>query len=120
MLAGSTQALWVESIANDRIDNPMKPDFIVTVALYPVDRGRKHPIVGQWFSCPCKFDPGDHTAWDCRILTNGETLSPGETKEFGIVFLTPEAGRLFSTVSKFYLWEGQIIGEARCVSDNSN
>jgi hypothetical protein len=45
MLAGSTQALWVESIANDRIDNPMKPDFIVTVALYPVDRGRNPLLV---------------------------------------------------------------------------
>jgi hypothetical protein len=90
----------------------MKPDFMATVTLYPADRGRKHPIIGDWFGCPCKFDPKDFTAWDCRILTNGEKFSPGETKNFGMVFLTPEAGQLFRVVSTFYLWEGHIIGEA--------
>jgi hypothetical protein len=29
-----------------------------------------------------------------------------------MTFPTPEAGMLFSKVSKFYLWEGRIIGEA--------
>ncbi len=98
----------------------MKPDFTATITLYPADRGRKHPVISQWLGCPCKFDPNDYTAWDCRILTNGEKFYPGETKDFGMVFLTPEAAQLFRVVPKFYLWEGWIIGEARCISDKSS
>jgi hypothetical protein len=45
-------------------------------------------------------------------LNRGEKFSPGETKKFGMVFLTPEAGALFRAVGKIYLWEGRIIGEA--------
>lgn len=48
-------------------------------------------------------------------MTYGEKFSPGETKELEMVFLTPEAGRLFRAVPKFYLWEGRIIGEAQPV-----
>jgi hypothetical protein len=92
----------------------MTPDFIATITLYPPNRGgRERPTVGEWFGCPCKFDPKDFSAWDCRIITNGEKFSPGETKELGIVFLTPEAGRLFQVVGNFYLWEGRIIAEAQ-------
>jgi hypothetical protein len=91
----------------------MSPDFMATITLYPSDQGgRTHPIIGEWFGCPCKFDPKDFSAWDCRILTNGEKFDLGETKEFGMVFLTPEAGRLFRTLRRFYLWEGWIIGKA--------
>ena len=98
------------------------PDFMAMINLYPSNQGgRQHPIVGEWFGCPCKFDPKDHSAWDCRILMNGVRLSPGETGEFGMVFLTPEAGRLFAVVSTFYLWEGCIIGEAKPIKrENSN
>jgi|SRR5882757_1938904 len=93
------------------------PDFLATITLYSSSQGgRQHPIVGEWFGCPCKFDPKDFSAWDCRILTNGARLSPGETKEFGIVFLTPEAGRLFRIVRTFYLREGRVIGEAIPIS----
>ena len=89
------------------------PDFIADIALYRSDQGgRKGPIVGDWFGCPCKFDERDFTAWDCRILTRGERFSPGETKRFGIVFICPEAAPLFQLAKKFYLWEGHIIGEA--------
>jgi len=95
------------------------PDFFASITLYASNQGgRQHPIVGEWFGCPCKFDPKDFTAWDCRILTNGERLSPGETGQFGMVFLTPEAGRLFRTVRTFYLWEGHIIGEASPIENS--
>ena len=91
----------------------VEPDFIATITLYPSNNGgRAGPIVGQWFGCPCKFDPKDFSCWDCRILNRGEKFSPGETKKFGMVFLTPEAGALFRAVGKIYLWEGRIIGEA--------
>jgi hypothetical protein len=99
----------------------MSPDFMATITLYRSDAGgRTNPIIGQWFGCPCKFDPKDFSAWDCRILTNGVRFEPGETKEFGVVFLTPEAGRLFAAVRIFYLWEGWIIGEAKAIVGNSN
>jgi hypothetical protein len=96
----------------------MKPGFLAAITLYP--DVRKHPIVAEPFGCPCKFDPKDYTAWDCRILTKGEKFSSGETKNFEIVFMTPQAGQLFRTVPVFYLWEGQIIGEARAIAEISN
>jgi hypothetical protein len=56
------------------------PDFIATITLYRSDQGgRQGPIIGERFGCPCKFDPKDFSAWDCRILINGERFSPGET-----------------------------------------
>jgi hypothetical protein len=67
----------------------MAPDFIANITLYPSDKGgRLHPIVGEWFGCPCKFDEKDFSAWDCRILTHGEQFLPGETKQFGMKFLS--------------------------------
>jgi hypothetical protein len=89
------------------------PDFVANITLYPTDKGgRKSPIVGEWFGCPCKFDERDFSAWDCRILNRGERFSPGESKQFGMVFLSPEVAPMFRKVQKFYLWEGWIIGEA--------
>jgi hypothetical protein len=91
----------------------ISPDFVAKITLYsPDQRGRQSPIVGEWFGCPCKFHPNDFTAWDCRILTSEEKFSPGETKHFGLVFLTREIAPVFKQVAKFYLWEGRIIGEA--------
>ena len=97
--------------------NNIAPDFIASITLYPSSDkgGRQHPIAGEWFGCPCKFDPQDFSAWDCRILTQGERFLPGETKQFGMVFLSPEAAPMFRKVSKFYLWEGHIIGEATAI-----
>jgi hypothetical protein len=95
----------------------MSPVFMAEITLYPSDQGgRSGPIIGDWFECPCKFDPKDFSAWDCRILTNGERFAPGETKQFGMVFLTPEAAGLFAAVRIFYLWEGRIIGEAKAIT----
>ena len=98
---------------------PMTPNFIAKITLYSTDSGgRKSPIVGGWqgtdsfFGCPCKFDPKDFSAWDCRVLNGMEYLHPGETKDFGIVFFSPEIVPAMQKVTKFYLWEGRIIGEA--------
>jgi hypothetical protein len=89
------------------------PHFLAEITLYPTDQGgRQAPIIGDRFGCPCKFHERDFSAWDYRILTRGERFSPGETKRFGIVFLSLEAAPMFQTVNKFYLWEGHIIGEA--------
>jgi hypothetical protein len=97
----------------------MKPDFVAKITLYSADQGgRLSPIVGgwrgpdTWFGCPCKFDPMDFSGWDCRILNGLDNFSPGETKQFGMVFLSPEIVPAMRKVQKFYLWEGHIIGEA--------
>jgi hypothetical protein len=97
-------------------------DFIASITLYPSDKGgRQYPIVGERFGCPCKIDPQDFSAWDCWILTRGERFLPGETKQFGMVFVSSEAAIMFREVRKFYLWEGHVIGEATAiVPGNSN
>ncbi len=92
----------------------VRPAFIARVTLYPTEQGgRRGPAMGEWFGCPCKFHELDMTAWDCRLLLEGEPIVPGETKEVGIVFLTPEIGPVFAKAERFLLWEGRIIGEAR-------
>lgn len=94
----------------------LAPHFIVTVSLYSTDAdGRRSSIRGDSFRCPCKFDPKDFTAWDCALLLQGASLAPGETGQFGIVFLTPEIAPVFRQSRKFFLWEGHIIGEAVAV-----
>lgn len=86
---------------------------MVDVSLYPTAQGgRQGPVWGDTYGCPCKFDPKDFSGWDCRLLLRGEQLVPGQTKRFGIVFLTPQVAPVFQHVKKFYLWEGGIIGEA--------
>jgi hypothetical protein len=93
--------------------NDLPHDFIATVTLYPANKGgRQSPIVGKWFGCPCKFDPKDFSAWDCRILNGGTPFAPGQTRHVGVAFLAPEAAAMFRRVKKFYLWEDHIIGEA--------
>ena len=54
-------------------------------------------------------------AWDCRLLVGGEPIAPGETRDVGIVFLSPEIGPAFAIAEKFLLWEGRIIGEGNKV-----
>ena len=88
--------------------------FFADVTLYATEKGgRESAIVADWFGCPVKVHEQDFSAWDFRILTQGEAISPGETKRFGVVFLMPEAGALFRRLPKFYLWEGKIIGEVK-------
>ena len=89
------------------------PHFVAKITLYPTHQnGRKSLITGEWYGCPCKFHEADFSAWDCRILINGEPFAPGETKEFAIVFLTAEIAPLFGLVERFFIWEGRVIGEA--------
>jgi hypothetical protein len=96
-------------------------DFIATITLYPASKGgRQSPIIGEWFGCPCKFDPKDFSAWDCRILNRGIRFAPGTTRHFGVAFLVPEAAAMFRRVKKFYLWEGHIIGEAAANEEPEN
>ena len=97
----------------------MTPQLIARITLYLTERGgRLSPILGGWkgaesfFGCPLKIHPNDVSAWDCRILVGNESISPGETKQFGMVFLTPEIVPVLRKLPKFYLWEGRIIGEA--------
>jgi hypothetical protein len=91
----------------------VNPDLIVDVTLYSMtEGGRHHPIVGEWFGCPCKLRKDDFDARDCRLLLNGQPMSPGETRRLGIKFLSDDSAPIFRDAGRFYLWEGKIIGEA--------
>jgi hypothetical protein len=91
----------------------MQPDLIADVKLYATSvGGRSFPIVADWFSCPCKLRLEDFEARDCRLLLGGSSMSPGESRRLGVVFLSPESAPLFRAAGTFYLWERKIIGEA--------
>lgn len=90
------------------------PHLIADVTLYPTGQGgRRGPTQSDWFSCLCKVRREDANAWDCRILMQGNPLSPGETRRAGVIFLSGErAASIFRIAGKFFLWELRIIGEA--------
>jgi hypothetical protein len=99
---------------------PMKdvvPQLIADVTFYPTEHGgRSVPTGPDWFGCPCKVHKEDVNAWDCRILLQGQPLSPGDTRRVGMVFLSGEkAASILREAGKFYLWELGIIGEARVI-----
>ena len=97
----------------------IKPDLIADVTLYPTSQGGlKGPTPTEWFGCPCMVDEDGSRGWDCRLLLDGRSMSPGETRRVGISFLSGEkAAQLFRIARKFYLWEMRIIGEAIVISD---
>jgi len=65
-----------------------------------------------------KDDTRGWHGWDCRILLNGASIAPGETRRLGFIFLSgEEAAAIMRKAGKFYLWEGGIIGEAIVVKE---
>jgi len=95
----------------------MQPELIVDLKLYPTSEGgRRGPIMGKWFGCPCKFRKEDFEARDCRVLLDGSSIAPGESARVGMIFLSTDSAALFRAAGKFYLWESGIIGEAVVVS----
>jgi hypothetical protein len=97
----------------------IKPDLLADVTLYPTNEGgRGIPTSPEWFGCPCMVQKEDSSAWDCRLILLGRSMSPGETRRVGISFLSGEkAAQVFRAAGKFYLWEFRIIGEAIVVSN---
>jgi hypothetical protein len=97
----------------------IKPNLIADVTLYSTNQGGlKGPTPTEWFGCPCMVDKESSRGWDCRLLLEGRSMSPGETRRVGISFISGEkAAQLFRTARKFYLWHMRIIGEAIVISD---
>jgi hypothetical protein len=87
------------------------PELTADITLYPSEQGgRLSSILGKWYGCPCKVTKESYEGWDCRVLLDGNSLAPGETTRFGMIFLSAEkAVRLFRTAKRFYLCEGRII-----------
>ena len=97
----------------------MQPELIVDLKLYPTSEGgRRGPMFGEWFGCPCKFRKEDIEARDGRVLLDGRSIAPGESARVGMIFLYPDSAPLFRSAGKFYLWDGRIIGEATVVTDH--
>jgi hypothetical protein len=95
----------------------VEPQLIVDVTLYPtVQGGRAGSTPAGWFGCPCKVNKDDVAGWDCRILLDGNAMTPGETRRVGMMFLSgEETAARFRAAGTFYLWELRIVGEARVV-----
>jgi hypothetical protein len=93
------------------------PRLLADVTLYPTAQGgRKGPTPPNWFGCPCKAAKDHSQAWDCRLLLEGTSMKPGETRRVEVVFLTPDqAVPAFRKSGKFFLWDGRLIGEAKLV-----
>jgi hypothetical protein len=79
--------------------------------------GRIGPIIRNPFGCPCKLNPADPNAWDCRFTFHGSLpISLGSTRRAALEFLSgKEAEVVFEAAKRFYLWERGIIGEATII-----
>jgi hypothetical protein len=97
------------------------PQLIADVTLYPAEQGgRGVPTGPDWFGCPCKIRKDDVGSWDCRILLQGQPLSPGDTRRVGMIFLSGEkAAGILREAGKFFLWELGIIGEATVIAEKT-
>jgi hypothetical protein len=94
----------------------MQPELIVDLKLYPTSEGgRRGPIFGKWFGCPCMLRKDGPEGRDCRVLLDGRSVAPGESARVGMIFLSPDSAALFRAAGKFYLWDGRIIGEASVI-----
>ncbi len=97
-----------------------KPDLVVDLTLYATEvGGRKQPIMLGWGS-PCTIQREEGTGWvGCDgwpLLIDGP-MSPGESRRVGYVFLSgQEAVHYLRNAEKFYVWEGQLVGEATIVN----
>jgi hypothetical protein len=93
------------------------PDLVVELFLYPTkDGGRKSAITMGW-GCPCSAKKTLEEAWDGYPLLDRE-LAPGERRRVGFVFLSGDtAVSALKPRGRFYLSEGQFIGEAKIVAD---
>ena len=92
----------------------MQPELFAEVTLYPTG-GRRGPIIGPKYGCPCKLAKDAPDARDCRILLEGKPLLLGTPRKVGFVFLSRDSADIFKAARRFYLWEGGIIGEATVV-----
>jgi hypothetical protein len=103
----------------------VKPHSIVDLTLYPTDAGGKSRPISLGFGSLCTIQSEKGTDWfgydGWPLLVDGP-MSPGETRRVGYYFTGgQDALNYLSGAEKFYVWEGQIIGEARIVnSENSN
>lgn len=95
------------------------PDLIADVSLYRTeDGGRKGPTPSDFFGCPCLVSQERPVkGYDARLLLGGRPMSPGERRQAGMKFLTPEGAEAIRSAGKFYLWERGIIGEGQVVAD---
>lgn len=95
----------------------MTPSLIADVTLYETARGGRSTAVQPGWGCPCvpsKCDP--IIGYDARFLLGDDPMEPGERRRLGLVFSGgEEAAAVMRAATKFYLWEGRIIGEASVV-----
>ncbi|MGN6747034.1 MAG: hypothetical protein ACTHJS_00405 [Xanthobacteraceae bacterium] len=91
--------------------NSGSPQLTADVFLYPADEGRNKLLGWGCLCCPSKSSPV--FGYDGWPLLGDTTLSPGEKRKLGFVFLNgEESANALRKAGKFYLWEGKFIGEA--------
>lgn len=94
-------------------------DLVVDLCLYPRQpKGRQLPIWLGW-GCPCSVQNSVlREGWDGYPLLLGDRIMMlGETRcAVGFVFRSGnQAADIMRAAGKFYLWEGDFIGEATVV-----
>src|SRR5215831_3219153 len=89
------------------------PQLTADIFLYP-DEGRNKLLGWGCLCCPSKSSPV--FGYDGWPLPGDTTLSPGERRKLGFVFLNGEESvDALREAGKFYLWEGRFVGEAAVI-----
>ena len=97
----------------------MRSLLIADVHLYSTEEGGRNVAVLPGWGCPRapRNDEQISTAYDGWAQLGDTPMAPGDTRRFGLVFLSgEEAATVLREAGEFYLWEGRFIGKARLVS----
>lgn len=88
----------------------MNPDVLLKIRFRKTSEGgRLSRIQGDFYGCPM-FVQG--TAFDCRLLLDGQCIELGESYTLGAKFLCPEAVLPALSIGlKIILWEGKEIAD---------
>lgn len=99
----------------------MCAQLVADVTLYPtIDGGRLTAALPGW-GCPCMVQKESPLiGWDAWPLLGDTSISRGESRRLGFVFLSPAGLATMQKAGKFYLWEGRFIGEATVVNGRTS
>lgn len=91
-------------------------NLMADVRLYSVQDGGKARPALPGYRCPL-FTSKDTSlgGWEAQMQLTDGPFEAGTERRVGFVFLTEQGADAIRRAKRFYLWEGQFIGEATVV-----
>ena len=100
------------------VQRDAEPQIVADVWLYETaDGGRAGPALPGFGCVLVTSKELPYSGWDALLLLRDRPMHPGERRQLGFVFLTPESALSgVRQAERFYLWDGRFIGEGTIAS----